>query len=175
MPVSRGLKKLFYNVSIASRKIEERRAERDKLRGYLRKIKIVASKSAKKSVIHDEVARLESHISDMLDKKLVYVRAGANAEALDKVKQKESELNDKIEKLNELLAKVGKKVDEGTLLKQLEEEKPDLVDELEEKLYSLEAKYNEMIESPNYPKEALDKVKDKISMLKEKVRELKNR
>ena len=171
-----GLKKFFINLSVASRKVEQRVKGREKLRSHIRKIKIVSERTAKKSVIHEEIKQLEKHLEQVLDKRL-----GANGQDIakehERLKEKEEEMDAKISKLNELLAKVGKKIDEGELKEQLDEETDNssLIEQLEDKLYSLESRYHEMEIHPDSPKEVLDKVKDKISDLKERIRELKNR
>jgi DNA repair exonuclease SbcCD ATPase subunit len=171
MPLHPGLKKFFINLSVASRKVEQRIQGREKLRSHIRKIRIISERTAKKSVIHEEIKQLEKHLEGVLDKRL----GKPSGESLERVKQKEIELNSKIAKLNELLSKVGKKIDEGALKEQLEEEtdQSSLIEQLEDKLYSLESRYNEMEKHPDSPKELLNKVKDKISDLKERIRELK--
>lgn len=170
-----GLRKLFVNLSIASKKVSERKEQREKLQGYLKKIKIVSAQSVKKSVISSEIEKLERHISQMLDKKLKHSKnSKAEIEHIKELKRKEKELNEKIKKLNVLLAKVGKKVDEEQVKEQLSEpEKPSLIEVLEEKLYLLESKYEEVKQNRTYPEEALLKIEEKISDLKEKIRELK--
>ena len=175
MPVHPGLKKFFINLSVASRKVEQRIKGREKLRSHIRKIRIISERTAKKSVIHEEIKQLEKHLEGILNKRLKLVKEPQLEEKYERVKQKEVELNSKISKLNELLAKVGKKIDEGTLREQLGEEtdQRSLIEQLEDKLYSLESRYHEMEEHPDSPKELLDKVKDKISDLKERIRELK--
>ncbi len=180
MELHPGLRRLFSNLSIASRKVEERKFERERLRGYLRKIRIVAEKSPKKSVIHEEIKNLEKHFDEVLDKKLRHVRPGVSKEEreeVERLKHKEKDLSEKIARLNDILGKLGKKVDEKKLLQQLDEQKerPSLIDELEEKLYTLESKYYEVENDPKYPREILDKIKGKISSLKEKIRYLKTK
>lgn len=165
--MSRGLQKLFTNLSIAARKVEDRKLAREKLRGYLQKVRIVAEKSSKKSASED-VVKLEKHVSEMLSKKVQLV---PKEEESKKLKQKENELDEKIAKLNELLAQVGKKISKEKLLKQLEE--PSEIEELENKLYSLESKYQEIKDNPEYPPETLNRISEKISLLKERIRELK--
>jgi len=167
-----GLQKLFYNLSLASKKVEERHRSHEKLSGYLQKIKIVASRSPKKSVIHSEVVQLEKHISEMLSKKMHIPKGPDNASELMKLKQKEAQLDGKIAQMNVLLSQVGKKISEKKLKEQLG--KRDELEELEEKLYSLESKYHEL-EETDVPASLLENVRDKISLLKEKIRELKNK
>ncbi len=172
-----GLKKLFSSLSIASKRVAQRREAEEKLRSYLRKIKIVSSQSSKKSVMTSELQHLEKHISDMLDTKLSLVNLHGHEKQheLTRLKEKEQELDEKIVKLNELLAQVGKKVNEKKLLEQLEEKQSSpMIDELEEKLYSLETRYHVMKDDPKYPEALLNNVREKISALKEKIRELKN-
>ncbi len=170
-----GMKKLFYNLSLAAKKVNEQQISRDKLRGYLQKIRIVAAQSPKKSVISAELEKLEKHISIMLDKKLGVSRISKKEyESHAQLKKKEEELDLKIQKLNELLEKVGKKVNEESLKEQLNEEiKPSLVEEMEDKLYALEAKYYELKDNPSYPESLLERIKERISASKEKLRELK--
>ena len=177
MPLHPGLKKFFINLSVASRKVDQRIKGREKLRGHIRKIRIISERTAKKSVIHEEIKQLEKHLGSILDKKLRAVKEPGVVEERERLKQKELELNSKVSKLNELLAKVGKKIDEGTLIEQLGEEtdQGSVIEQLEDKLYSLESRYKDMEEHPDSPKEVLDKVKEKISDLKGRIRDLKNR
>lgn len=163
--MSRGLQKLFTNLSIAARKVEDRQLAREKLQGYLQKIKIVAEKSSRKSAKED-VVKLEKHVSEMLSKKVQL-----KSEESKKIKEKEHEMDEKISKLNELLAQVGKKVNKEKLLKQLESSSP--LEELENKLYDLESKYYELHDNPECPPDLLENIREKITTLKEKIRELK--
>jgi len=171
-----GLKRLFYNLSVASKKVEDRKRSREKLHGYLRKIKIISARSSKQSVIHDELAKLERHLSQTLDKKL-HLRESqskSDREKLERFHKKEQELNEKITRVNEILAKVGKKVNEEKFKKELgKAEKPSMVDKLEGKLYALEARYHKLEENPEQSEEGLLKIKETISKLKEKIREAK--
>lgn len=170
----KGLRKLFYNLAVAAKKVEERTREREKLTGYLRKVKIISSRSPKQSAIHEELAKLEEHLSKLLDKKLhlKYSSAKEHETISKRLHEKEEELNAKIARLNKLLFKVGKKVNTEKFKKQLGKTNP-LIGQLEEKLYSLESKYYKMEEK--YPANALSKLKEKISSLKEKIRELKDK
>jgi chromosome segregation ATPase len=178
MEQTRGLRKLFLNLSLASKAVAARHTRREELQGYLRKIKIVASRSAKKSVIHDEIAKLENHLSELLDRKLHIAKSTSKKEGelVHRVKEREQELHEKIAKLNELLAQVGKKVNEKKLLTQLDEPEPvSRLEELEHKLYELESKYYSMQDNPDYPERILANIRERISALKEKIRELKNK
>jgi len=177
-----GLNKFFYNLSVAARRVEERKLSHEELRGHLRKIKIVASQSPKKSVISAELSRIEKNLSDLITKRISYPKRPTIEEKKEvrSLQEKEEELDKKIEKVNVLLSKLGKKVDEEQFKKQLEEEldnnsKKSPEEELEEKLYELESKYYDMADNQKYPKETLDAIKDKISNLKEKIRIIRNK
>ncbi len=174
--MQRGLRKLFSNLSIAARKADDRKIAREKLHGYLRKIKIVSSRSSKQSVIHEEIKKLEKHLAKLLDQKLSmrFPATDEEVKTLKNVHAKEEELTEKIKKLNELLAHLGKKVNEKQFVKELGPERnPTEIEKFEDKLYALEAKYHEV--EDKYPAESLAKLKDKISNLKEKIREIKTK
>lgn len=177
MQIHPGLKKYFSNLSRAAKSVETRKEGREKLRGYLRKIKIVSSQTAKKSVISSEIQKLEKHIEELLNKKLgISAKEGKKSSKI--LQEKEELLDAKIAKMNELLSKLGKKVDENEFKQQLlnEEDQPkSVVEELEEKLYALETKYYELRDNPNIRNELLINIQEKISALKEKIRELKER
>ena len=179
MQLHPGLRKYFYSLSLATKKIENNKLAREQLRGHLRKIRLVASQSPKKSVISSELAKLEQNLSELIEQKLRHPRSTLEEKkGLVKLKEKEFELNQKIEKMNELLAKLGKKVDESEIKKQLDEEihvKPSLLEELEEKLYSLESRYYDLENNEKYSEEDLAKLKNKIQDLKDKIWDLKNR
>lgn len=168
-----GLRKLFCNLAVATKKSEDRRIAREKLHGHLRKIRIISSRSPRQSVIHDEITRLEKNLTKVFDTKLHLKdsRAREQESTLNRINKKEAELNAKIERLNKLLFKAGKKVNIEKFKKSLGNEKSSLMDQLENKLYELEAKYHK-IES-NYPEKDLANLKEKISSLKQKIRELK--
>lgn len=172
LQMQKGLKKLFYNLAIAAKKAEKRKQEREKLRGYLKKVRIISSRSPRQSAIHEELTKLEQHLSTMLDKKLHLKYSSAKQQELisKRLSEKEKELDAKIARLNKLLFKVGKKVNTEEFKKQLGKANP-LIEQLEEKLYSLESKYYEI--EGKYPPDALSNLKEKISILKEKIRELK--
>jgi len=170
-----GLQKYFSTLSRATKVVQERRAGKEKLRGYLNKIKIVSAQTAKKSVISSEIQQLEKHIEQMLDKKLAKADISKQKEINKQLKDKEDELNSKISKLNELLAKVGKKVEENEFKEELGEEKVDSVSELESKLYVLETKYLSLKENKQVPDYMIKNLSEKISLLKEKIREIKNK
>jgi chromosome segregation ATPase len=172
------LQKYFSTLSRASKIVQERKEGREKLRGYLKKIKIVSSQTAKKSVISAEIERLEKHIAEMLDKRMGKVNIKKEKEIMHELKHKEKEVDEKIHKLNELLARIGKKVDEEKFKEELTEEEPDnsaIIEELENKLYALESKYLEVKDNKKISQDLLDTIKYKISLLKEKLRELKSR
>jgi chromosome segregation ATPase len=173
-----GLKKLFVNLSLATKKAEERKERREKLQGYLRKIKIVAAQSPKRSVISSELKKLESHIAEMLHKKIkIDTSSKERQPELSKLKEKEQLLDSKIAKLNELLSKVGKKISEDKLKKQLEQElkSKSVIEEIEDKIYSLESKYYDLKKDPEHSEELLNRIQERISALKEKIREIRNR
>ncbi|HME87453.1 MAG TPA: hypothetical protein VKE88_03510 [Candidatus Nanoarchaeia archaeon] len=170
-----GLPKMLRHLSLASQKVEERKLHREKLRGYLHKIKIVSAQSAKKSVISQELQKMEQHIAQMLKKKIKYEPSEKEKHLLDVVKNREKELDMKIKKVNELLSKLGKKVNEEQFKQELSQPEKSLTEELEEKLYLLEQKYYDVQDNPNISEEALLMVKVKISELKEKIREVKDR
>ncbi len=172
----RGVRRLFYNLSLASKKVEARRLVKERLQEQLQKIKIVSRRYPRKTVLAAQITKLEKHISEAMGKKAEHEKIAQSQkerEALKTLHQKEKQLNEKIAKLNDLLAQVGKKVNEKKLLQQLEE--PSLLEELEHKLYALEAKYHLLKEDPRYSEEALASVSEKISLLKERIRELRNR
>ena len=171
-----GLPLLLRNLSLASHKVQERKLHREKLHGYLRKIKIVSSQSAKKSVISQELQLLEKHIAQMLKKKIPAGPSKKEEKLLEVVRGREQELDMKIKKVNVLLSQLGKKVNEESFKKELSQpEEQSVVEQLEEKLYALEQKYYDIQENPNVSAEALASINVKISMLKEKIREIKNK
>lgn len=176
MSMHPGLQKYFSNLSRAAKVVGARQEGKEKLRSYINKIKIVSSQTAKKSVISSEIQKLEKHLEEMLNKKLgISKNEKISSSAL---KEKEEILDAKIAKMNELLAKVGKKVDEQEFKEQLmtEEEQPKpVVEELEDKLYTLESKYFNLREDPLINNDLLVNIQDKIAALKEKIRELKSR
>jgi len=174
-----GLRKLFYNLSTSSRIVENRMNQRHSLQQQLKKVKIVSYKLPQGKKISSEIEKLEKSLSEVLDRKSGFsghLEKKKKKEMMKNLKSKEDELNDKLLKLNDLLAKVGKKVDEHLLLEQLSEEKqPSMVEQLEDKLYSLESRYHQMKEDSKYPESLLDNISNKISELKEKIRTLKNK
>lgn len=172
-----GLRKLFYNLSTSSRIVENRMQQRHSLQAQLKKVKFVSHNLPKGKRISSEIEKLEKSLSDVLDRKSEFskhLESQKEKEMMKSLKSKEDELNDKLSKLNDLLAKVGKKVNEHVLLEQLSEEKqPSIVEQLEDKLYSLESRYHQMKEDPKYPEELLDSISSKISQLKERIRNAK--
>lgn len=174
-----GLQSLFRNLSVASKRVEERRLARDKLYQFLKTMK-KASKSSvflKRGELQKEMDKLEEHISHIIDRKLIARREGLTKEKTKKIKNKEELLDRKIKRVNQILSKLGKKVNERKFSKQLEKEtkvsEPAI--DVEEMLYRLEIKYYEIKENPKHSPEALKRIEDKISELKEKIRELKNK
>ncbi|MEK6886969.1 MAG: hypothetical protein AABW88_03985 [Nanoarchaeota archaeon] len=180
MQLHPGLRKYFYSLSSASKRVQDKKLAREQLRGHLRKIKIVSSQSPKKSVISSELAKLEQNLSEIIEKKMQFPKKTSLDEkrTLVRLKEKESELNQKIEKMNELLFKLGKKVNEEEVKKQLDDEihdKPTLLEALEEKLYVLESKYFDLENTQKYSEDELSNLKSKIRELKDKLWALKNR
>src|SRR5690349_11893841 len=110
-----GLRKLFYNLSTSSRIVENRMNQRHSLQQQLKKVKIVSYKLPKGKKISSEIEKLEKSLSEVLSRKSGFsghLESQKEKEMLKNLKSKEDELNDKLSKLNDLLAKVGKKVDE---------------------------------------------------------------
>jgi len=163
-----GLRKLLYNLSEATKIVDERTKNREKLHMHLRKIRRKVSPK-KRIDIKEEIKKLEKHIGVMLDKKIPLTKGTKKA-----IEKKEAELDDKIVRLNKLLFRFGKKISPKKLKKELGKKKqPRMIDTLEEKLYVLEGKYHKLKENPKHSKEILKRVRDKISLLKRKIREIK--
>jgi hypothetical protein len=169
----RGLRKLFYNLAIASKKVEDRDVKRELLYSQLRKVKRA---SINKPMSRD-VERLEQQISELFEKKISLAKQHDPEEKLmfQKLKQREKEIDEKISKMNEILAKVGKKVDEGEFKSHIMNKSKRKIDEFEDKLYSLEIMYLKVKEDDSVPVEKIDELRERISALKEKIKEIKEK
>jgi len=163
-----GFKKLFYSLSKSTNIIEKRRASHERLHKQLRVIK-ASSNLVRKKDLKKEIEKLEKHLVEFLAHKTTARRKK------DTISKKEVELNAKIRLVNELLANLGKKVDETKFKRDLEKKQKakQLLNDLEDRLYDLEAKYYEIKENPKHSEKVLLAIENKISMLKEKIRELK--
>lgn len=171
----KGLKRYFYYLSQAAQKVEERKHAKLQVHEHMQKIKTIAPRQWKMTA---ELTKLENHLAQVLEKKLQLKEGTSHKEkvALERLHAKEKELDTKVKSLNELLAKLGKKVDESKLKEQLgtHTKESSQLEQLEEKLYMLERKHAELRDK-GYSESDLRTVSDKISMLKAKIREMRNR
>lgn len=157
-------KRLFTNLVIAAAKLEEKKQLKEQVKKQIGKVRKVSLESypPKKQEMDKAITKLESTIFELLEREKMIMGVQARDEAMMRnVEQKTATINEKLEKMNSMLALMT-----GTEAKPAANEQ---IMKLQKTLEMLENKHTELKSQGIHSPEDLARVEEKINLIKSKL------
>lgn len=165
---STKFERMFTHLTLASKKAEEKQLAREKVKKQIGKIRKASLETypPKKKVVDREITKLEKNIADMLEKENTIIKTQKkDEESINELQDKTGAINEKLEKLNEMLLSLNaqsEKIPEP----QLPQEH---LSTLQHNLSLLEQKHEVLKRSGQHNPEVLTRIEQRINSLKQKL------